>query len=391
MNIGLLAPSVYMSKTVYDDMIFAPRDLVISLADGLKEKGHDVYLFSSPDTKTNATLVSGNMGLIQNEYGMEKLDHYPGERAKWASFYGKKRNYEADLTARCFAMARKGELDIIHSYTDELAHFFEESSGIPTVYTLHDPLPSKKKDLSYWVLRMFSHQAYVSISNASRIHPTLALSYVATVYHGIDLSLYKQGTGEGGYVLFMGRLVLEKGLHDAIQCAIEGNHTLQIGTDFPDEIYESPYYRDFIKPYLDRPGIEELGMVLGDKKHTVYQQAKALLFPIHWEEPFGMVMIEAMACGTPVIAYNQGSVPEVIVDGVTGFIIDPPEGDETPYEIGKQTIKKRGVDGLTEALNRINEIDRNVCRKHVEDHFSVETMVKGYENVYERVMSKDKG
>jgi len=112
--------------------------------------------------------------------------------------------------------------------------------------------------------------------------------------------------------------------------------------------------------------------------------AKALLFPILWEEPFGMVMIEAMACGTPVIAYNHGSVSEIVVDGLTGFIIDP-DNEDRPNK-GKWVIKKQGVEGLVEAIRRIGELNRNACRKHVEANFTVEMMVRGYELIYKKIL-----
>lgn len=391
MNIGILAPSVYMSPTVYGDMIFAPRDLVIALADGLTRQGHCVYFFSSPDTKTQATLIPGDMNLITNDYCIEKLQNIPGERAAWAAFYRRKRNYEGQLTARCFSMAAEGKLDIIHSYIDELAHFFSESSRFPTVYTLHDPLPSTPNDLTYWLLHTFSHHAYVSISDASRVHPDLHLSYVATVYHGIDSSTYPFSTDSDDYMLFMGRLVPDKGLHDAITSCIKENTQLFIGADFPDVLHESVYYQKFVKPHFTNPLIKKIGMLHGNKKNDVYKKAKALLFPIHWEEPFGMVMIESMASGTPVVAYARGSVPEVIVDGITGFIVNETDDDKR----GDWIVKKTGVAGLVEAMKRLQAMSkeecalmRRACRKHVEEKFSIEQMVSGYERVYEKVLKE---
>jgi glycosyltransferase involved in cell wall biosynthesis len=151
-----------------------------------------------------------------------------------------------------------------------------------------------------------------------------------------------------------------------------------------------PFFTDVIAPKLkENPQVTLTGFLQGAQKAQHLGMAKAFLFPIHWEEPFGMVMIEAMACGTPVIAYNRGSVPEIVIDGVTGFIIDPPEGDDTPYPLGQHIIKARGVDGIAQAIKRIGEIDRSACRKHVEDHFTVEKMVEGYERVYQDVLSKN--
>jgi glycosyltransferase involved in cell wall biosynthesis len=129
--------------------------------------------------------------------------------------------------------------------------------------------------------------------------------------------------------------------------------------------------------------------MIGHVKYAFLGNARAFMFPIHWEEPFGLVMAEAMACGTPVIGYARGSVPEIVRDGVTGFIIDPPDGDGFPIsESGKWIIKKRGVEGLIEAIGRVREIDRAACRRHVEENFTVEKMVAGYEEVYKKIIER---
>lgn len=390
MRIGLLAPSMYMSPVHFADMVFAPRSLAISLADGLVARGHDVYVFSSGDIHTKATLVPGDMRLLETEYTEEKMIGRVGNnRVKWATFYTKKRNFEAQLTSLCYAMAGRNELDIIHSYHDQLAHFFEGMHSIPTIYTLHDPLPLSPSSLDYWLFDTFKDHAYVSISDSFRYHPTLAPRFVDTVYHGVDTSSYPFVEAAAPYVLFMGRLVPEKGLHSAIEAAIATKTQLEIGSEIPEKGKESSYYTSKIQPFINSVYIREPGMVKNADKLFLYGHAKALLFPIEWEEPFGMVMIEAMACGTPVIAYNRGSVSEIVKDGVTGFIIDPPESHkQTPHhraQRGTWTIKTNGVAGLIEAIRRVGELDRHASRSHVEQRFSVEQMVLGYERVYTQV------
>jgi glycosyltransferase involved in cell wall biosynthesis len=322
MKIGLLCPSVYMSTTTYGGMIYAPRDLSTDLADGLMERGHEVTMFTSHDTKTRAAVVPGDEKLISGEYTDEKIRTLEPDRFKWASFYGQKWQYELDLTDRCYKMAREGKLDVIHSYTDLLAHYFDDASGVPTVYTLHDPLPSVKTDLRYWLYDKFRDHRYVSISDAFRRSSDLTLRYTDTVYHGIRSENFPFSDTASDYLLFMGRLVPEKGLHDAIDTALATGTMLEIGTSFPITNMSLCILRKRSNLFLENPLIGEPGMVSGSDKTLLYKQALALLFPIHWEEPFGMVMVEAMACGTPVIAYNRGSVPEIVRDGVTGFIID---------------------------------------------------------------------
>lgn len=370
MRIGILSPSIYMSPTRYKDMIFAPRELSVVLADGLVERGHTVYFFTAPDIKTKAKLIPGDAKLLTGEYIVDKMKNVDTARFKWASFYGLKRDYELDLTSRCFKMAIDHKLDIIHSYHDTMSHFFDDLTNFPTVYTLHDPLPTNEKSLFYWLLKRFAKHRFISISNAYRHHPGLRLNFVGTVYHGLDLSEYPYSGKGGSYLSFIGRLAPEKGLDGAIKAAIVVNKPIHVATSSMAQNKNTPYFDEKIVPFVGHSGVKFTGFMSGSDKSKFLENSVALLFPIQWEEPFGLVMVEAMACGTPVIAYDRGSVSEIVRDGVTGFIV-PPE---------------KGVDGLVEAIKKIDQIDRKACRKHVEEHFTVEKMVEGYERVYQKVL-----
>jgi glycosyltransferase involved in cell wall biosynthesis len=252
-----------------------------------------------------------------------------------------------------------------------MIHYFERfTKSLPIVYTLHDPIPAPGS-LAYVLFSKFSGHNYISISLAQQKSHYVHLHFVGNVYHGIPLSQYQFSSNASDYFLFMGRLVPEKGLHTAIKLALATNTKLSVGAEFPEPQEETEYFKKEIEPYLKNPLIQTVGMKEGQEKITLYGKAKALIFPIEWEEPFGMVMIEAMACGTPVIAYNRGSVSEIVRDGVTGFVIDP----------------DRGVEGLVEAVGRIGQIDRAACRRHVEEHFTVEKMVEGYERVYQKIVA----
>ncbi|MDO8658829.1 MAG: glycosyltransferase family 4 protein [Candidatus Levybacteria bacterium] len=385
MRIGLLSPSIYMSPTSYSNMIFAPRDLVVALADGLTDHGHEVHFFTAPDIKTKAFLIGGDQDLLQKEFIEEKLKGKPDERLKWGSFYAVKKYYEMDLTEKCYKMAIDGKLDIVHSYHDSLAHFSNEMTQFPTVYTLHDPLPTNENNLSYWLLNKFKHHNYISISNVFRKNKNLHLNFIDTVYHGINIAKYKNILTNKSYMAFIGRMVPEKGIDSAIKAAKITKNPIKIATSSMSENKNIPYYRDFVEPLLNNSLVSLIGFMEGEEKIKFLANASCLLFPIKWEEPFGMVMIEAMACGTPVIAYNRGSVPEIVRDGVTGFVIDPDDEDRPGK--GSWIIKKKGVEGLVEAVKRIGEIDRKNCRKHVEENFSVEKMVEGYEKVYQKVIA----
>ena len=387
MRIGLISPSIYMSPTLFGDKIFAPRDLSVALADGLVDKGHEVYFFTAPDIKTKAILIGGDEGLLKNSLIKEKAQGQSGgERFRWASFYTLKRSYEMDLTEQCYKVALDGKLDIIHSYHDTLAHFFNELTKFPTVYTLHDPLPSNKNALFYWLLEKFKQQNYVSISKAFQRFDKLNLNFIDTVYHGINASEYQFFSNKGEYLAFIGRMEKEKGAEIAIDVANAVKKKIKIATS-PETQYESlPYYKDVISPRITSEVIFT-GFLDPKGKHEFLGNALCLLFPIQWEEPFGMVLIEAMACGTPVVAYNRGSVSEIVEDGVTGFIVDG-DDEERPGK-GSWIIKKQGIEGLIEAVQRIDSLSeeehlqmRKSCRKHIEENFSVGKMVAGYEKVY---------
>ncbi|MFC1647030.1 glycosyltransferase family 4 protein [Patescibacteria group bacterium] len=404
MKIGMLAPSIYMSTTRFSDMIFAPRDLVVSLTDGLVEKGHEVHFFTAGDIETKAKLVPGDETLLHGKFKEAKLAAGESERLKWASFYGLKKDYEMDLTQRCYKMGLEGKLDVIHSYHDNIAHYFDELTGFPTVYTLHDPLPVEKDDIRHWFFSKFAHQSYVSISDSFRKHGSINVNFVDTVYHGLGLSEYPYVEKADNYLTAMGRMVPQKGLDDAVDVSSKLDIPLKLATSDLKTNTHLAYYKDVLGPKIDKNEKVELTGFMSDAKKAEYLgRAKAFMFPIKWEEPFGMVMIESMACGTPVIAYGNGSVPEIIVDGVTGFIVEP-DNINSKLEIrnpkinhksqiqnmnkeNNWIIRKKGIEGLVEAVKRIGEIDRAGCRKHVEENFSVEKMVENYIKVYAKVIA----
>jgi glycosyltransferase involved in cell wall biosynthesis len=210
------------------------------------------------------------------------------------------------------------------------------------------------------VYRYFGTANLVSISDAQRA-PLSDLNWVATVHHGLPVGDYAMGHGRGDYVLFLGRISGEKRPHVAIDVARRAGVRLVIAAkvDRADEAY----WETEVRPRLDGPGVEYVGETDLDETVRLLQDARALLFPIDWPEPFGLVMIEAMACGTPIVTRRRGSTPEVVEDGVTGFVCD----DDVAVE---------------QALGQIDRIDRQACRDRAETRFSVERMADDYEVVY---------
>ena len=368
MKIGLLTPSIYMYTTRYSDRIFAPGDLARHLAAGLAAKGHDVQWFTAPEDNTHASITPGDTTLLTGDQTMRMFQDVNPVTMDFANLYGRKTYYELDLVEKAYRAAKEGKVDLIHNFHSfgYFAHFFQELTGVPTLYTLHDPVPAPDM-LEYWLMDRFPTHKYISISNSQR--GNMGDHFIDTVYNGIDLSKFPFDPNGGPGLVAVGRMVAVKGHDIAIAAAKGAGMPLTFATWMSDAIKESPYYKEKIGPYVDGKDVILNSLMQGASLASAYQQAKALIFPIQWEEPFGLVMIESMSCGTPVIAFGRGSVPEIVKDGVTGFVV-PPEA---------------GVDGLVEAIKKIGTIDRAACRKHVEEHFTVEKMVEGYEKVYARI------
>jgi glycosyltransferase involved in cell wall biosynthesis len=345
----------------------APEQIVHRITEGLVKKGHQVTLFASGDSRTAASLISVT----------------PIASAKNKNIgVGLHESFEYLLISRAYQMAKNGSFDIIHSHFDRKSAYFAPLVATPTVSTLHSPLEKVREILKEYK----NSQYYVSISNEQR-HALPDLNYVATIYHGIDLPTYLFDDREGSYLLFVGRIVPEKGAHIAIKVS----RSLRIKLILLGWAARKnmKYYQEKVKPYIEGKNIENHGYINRESLKEYLRKAKMLLFPISWEEPFGLVMIEAMACGTPVVAYARGSVPEIVIDGVTGFIVNYSDNDQR----GEWIIKKTGLEGFIEAVNRLNSMSkkdyqrmRMNCRKHIEEKFTVEKMVEGYERAYQKVL-----
>lgn len=384
MRIGILLPTVFASKRFGDGRIFAPGDLAIRLADGLVDKGHEVYLYTSKDCVTKAKVVAGDAHLTDRDLSYFQFRYREEAEQKFSTAEIIKRDFEYGLTLQAYQDALDDKLDIIHSYHDFGAHYFNELTMVPTIYTLHDPVPQTDDTIEYQRFNRFKDHLYVSISDSQR-RGILPMNFVSTVYHGIDLSTYDFSPTSTDSLIHFGRVMADKGSDIAIQVAKMVGMPLQLATSMVRANRSQSFFDEKIAPFIDGTIVKAVGFLQAKEKSAYIGSGKAFLFPLQWEEPFGMVLIESMACGTPVIAYNRGSVSEIVRDGVTGFIIDPDDGDR-PNK-GSWVIKKQGIEGLVEAIKRIGEIDRAACRKLVEEKFSVDQMVSGYERVYMSVLS----
>ena len=260
---------------------------------------------------------------------------------------------------------RANEFDVIHCHLDWIHLPLLRRLQRPFLTTLHGRL-----DLPFLpsLVSGFNGASYISISNDQR-RPLPDLNYIATIYHGLPERLFVPNLQPQGYLAFLGRLSPEKGAHIAIQVAREAGLPLRIAAKIPR--HHSHYFQEQIEPFLDGHGVEFIGEVNEREKQSFLGNAMGLLFPIDWPEPFGLVMIEAMACGTPVIAWRRGSVPEIIEDGVTGFIV------ETEAE-------------AIDAVKRLSDLDRRRIRLAFERRFTARHMAESYRRCFEQLLSTTK-
>lgn len=344
MRIALLAPVALPVPPAG----YGGTELVVSLlADGLVARGHEVTLFASGDSHTTAALRARYPRHLEALGVTERLAYRP---------------YEVSHVAWAFTQA--DEFDLIHDHTKDLGTLFARFSPTPVVTTIHnDFTPERRRAYG-----AFPDHPYVAISHAHAARMP-ELNYAGVVYNGLDLSATSFRADKDDYLLFLGRLDEAKGAHTAVRIAQALDMPLVMaGRIAPGE---RAFYAREVEPYLDGVKRRYIGEVTGRPKWDLYAGARALLFPIAWAEPFGLVMIEAMAAGTPVVATRMGSVSEVVEDGVTGALVASPDD----------------VDAFAEATRVALTLSPGDCRSRVARNFSADKMVDDYVRVYERVLA----
>jgi len=324
--------------------LYGGTERVVSwLTEELVRLGHDVTLFASGDSKTEANLVPAC------------------ERALWRD-PACRETLPQHVRLMELVFGRSSDFDVVHFHTDYLQFPLLRYCSTPALTTLHGSV--RPHDVG--PLFQESAALLVSVSDNQR-RPMPHARWLATVHHGLPRDLHTFRSRGGGRLAFVGRIAPEKRVDRAIEIARRSGLKLSIAAKIYDEDRE--YYRDQIKPLIDASAsfVEFLGEVGDSDKDRLLGEAAALLFPIDWPEPFGLAMIEALACGTPVIAWRNGSIPEIIEDGKTGFIVD--------------TIAQAVL-----AVRKLDCIDRLTCRKAFEDRFDSSQMARGYLRIYDRLV-----
>ena len=339
MRIAVIAPPWYpVPPSGYGGIEW----VVALLADGLTARGHDVTLFAPPGSRTEARLVS-------------PLDKLPPEDMIGDPWH--------EASHVISAYQRAGEFDLLHDHTGPVGASIGAMSGSHTIHTLHGPFIEQTKMLYSRIAR---RHWFVAISQSQRAMGPPNLRWAGVVYNGIPMDRYPFRKDKDDFLFFLGRADEEKAPHLAIEAARRADRRLVMCVTTKNE-REQAYWAESVEPLLS-DDVEVLGECDQDQKADLLAKAAALVFPIQWAEPFGLVMTEAMACGTPVLAWRNGSVPEVVEDGVTGFVV-------------------ASVEELARAVDRVGELDPKAMRARVEERFSAPAMVAGYERVYERVLA----
>jgi glycosyltransferase involved in cell wall biosynthesis len=319
--------------------------IVSYLTEELVAQGHDVTLFATGDSVTNARLIPVQKEALR--FDKEIKDYLPP-------------HYVLLEKVQRF----KHKFDIIHYHIDYLHFPLSKRDYTTHVTTLHGRLDLPELFPLY---NEYRKMPVISISNAQR-EPLPQANWIGTIYHGIPNDMYSFYNSTGEYLAFIGRISPEKGLDNAIEISIRAGIPLKIAAKVDKADHE--YFEQVIKHRLNHPLVQYLGEIGEKDKNEFLGRAKALLFPINWPEPFGLAMIEAMACGTPIIAFKNGSVPEVVDEGRSGFIVNT-------------------LEEAVAAVKNISRISRNVCRKTFETRFSVTRMANEYLPLYEKMIATE--
>jgi glycosyltransferase involved in cell wall biosynthesis len=342
MRIAQIAPLV---ESVPPTLYGGTERVVSWLTEELVALGHDVTLFAAGDSVTSATLEpvvprSLRLAGIHNStpYNIIMLDQ---------------------------VAARQEEFDVLHFHIDFFHYPLFRRLAHKTLTTIHG-----RQDLPELpdIYRAFPNMPLVSISNHQR-KPVPPVNWRGTVHHGLPEGLLREGGGEGGYLAFLGRICADKGILPAIEIARRAGLVLKVAAKVDPA--DQKYFDQEVRPLLDRSAhVEFIGEIGDAQKSEFLGRAKALLFPISWPEPFGLVMIESMACGTPVIAFNCGSVPEIMEDGLTGFVVED-------------------IDGAVAATEKLDRLFRPSIRSRFEERFSSRAMAREYLRIYQALAGTD--
>jgi glycosyltransferase involved in cell wall biosynthesis len=339
MKIAQIAP---LNQRVPPRRYGGTERVVSYLTEELVKRGHEVTLFAAAGSETDAELIPAVNHPLRDAHILDATPFTVAEVAK------------------VYKMANKFDIIHNHAWQDYLTFASASHSTTPTVTTLHNPFFTETRR----VFDEYKHLNFISISNNQR-KSNRKLNYLGTVYNGIPAEKFPFRKNHSEYLLHVGRISLQKGTHIAIDIATALKKELIIAAKL--DPWEVSYFNQYIAPRLSNGHVHWVGEVDSNERNELMSKALCLLAPITWREPFGLAMIESMACGSPVIAYKRGSVPEIVEHGKTGFVV----------ENERQMVR---------AVRKVGSIDRKVCREYIKKKFNVKQMVTGYEKIYQNIL-----
>lgn len=375
MRIAIVVPHIFMNDEILPDVIFSPGFLAIDLANGLKKLGNDVTLFTPGRVECEVNNINADLKHFNEELSLRGDTYLELLKKHPLVFISLSRIVQSELISKAFKMANEDKFDIVHIYTneEELGIVFSDLCDKPVVFTHHEPFNFLAKYRS--IFPKYKNRNYISISNSQRKSMPNDTHFIKTIYHGLPKNKFKPNyhiDKSNEYMAYFGRIIEPKGVHLAIEACIKAHVKLKIAGKHYSGFSKDSYWNNKILPFIDNDLIEFVGFIKDDKaKENFLGNAKALLIPSIWEEPFGMVMIESLACGTPVIGLNNGAIPEVIDNNVSGLLAN---NDENV------------INSLVNAINNINKISRKTCRSVFQDKYTSDRMCSDYIEAYKSLV-----
>lgn len=382
LRLALVVPHLFIHRDILPQVIFSPGQLAIELAEGLAKEGIEVTLFAPGPVTTTVPVISADLSYFEAELGRRGDTYLDLLKKHPATFVGLARQVQSEILAKAFKAANDDEYDIVHVYTNEedLALPFSRLCTKPVVFTHHDPFNFLVKYKNNFP--KYTDLNWISMSYAQRKTMPENTNWVANIYHGLNPDDFTPAsTPSDSYIAFLGRIVQPKGLHLAIQAVKQYNKAasqpikLKIAGKHYADVSSDDYWQTYIEPELNDE-IEYVGFIKETaKKNEFLANAKALMVPSLFDEPFGMVLIEALASGTPLIGLDSGAIPEIIT--TSNGILVPKTDNETQV-----------IQNLAEAISSIDTITRIDCRQNFEERFTIKRMCQDHAQTYYKLVTK---
>lgn len=381
-RVGLVVPHIFIHRDILPGVIFSPGQLALSLAESLSNFEVEVTLLTPGPADTAVKNITADLSHFEQELAGRSDTYLDLLKKHPFTFISLARQVQSEIIARAYEMANNDELDLVHIYTNEedIALPFAKLCKKPVVFTHHDPFNFLVRYKN--VFPKYKHLPWISLSDSQRAGMPSDTNWAGTIYHGIDIDrLTPLENPTNDYAAYLGRIIEPKGVHLAIQAVKRYNQTaptpltLKIAGKHYSGDTKDTYWQTHIEPELNET-IEYVGHIKSDSdKQGFLGNAKVLLVPSTFDEPFGMVTIESLACGTPVIGFDRGATLEIIEQGHSGWII--PYVDDT-----------QAIDEIARTLQSIHDIDRASCRTIFETRFTSERMASEHAELYRRLITK---